>query len=294
MEKTTIPFVITEDIRSITRRLPFVVSEQMTHHVSTQIVKICKRFITPIVLLLEESSMTEWIARVTPPNAIIQTLAYTDFLTTCYPELQITRATTWEKSTAVQVSRYGYPSLETQLLSIKEGEYVLVDDVIFSGEGCCDVVIKGRNMGRNITKVICCVSIGTGKKKLDDLGIQTQSLYHFENVIDEVCLRDFIPGLPFSGRPFIQNPAHFLGKHKFVPYLLPWGDPHERISVPKNNEVQFSIDCLELAIEFWSEVAPKMTLANTPAPIYDLSVDENMFLWRYLHQCKQTLVESSG
>lgn len=294
-----IPFVITEDIRTITRGMPFHVSEKTAKNVSSTIVKICEEYITPHVILLSEKKMTAWVGEVTPSNAIIQTLAYTELLDKNYPQLQLTRANIWQESQLVIVPRSGCLDIDSQFGLIKKGDYVLVDDVIFSGEGAVATVLKGREYDRNIKEVICCVSIGVGKDNLSKIGVQVKSLYHFKEVIDELCSRDFIPGLPFSGRPYIQNHARFpfaqghtspmVGEHKFVPYLLPWGDPSARMSVPKENVVRFSIACIDLGIEFWLKTAPWIKLSQIPAPIYDLHVDESEYFVDYLHQCKKIL-----
>lgn len=284
--KEKVPFVITEDIQTITRGMPFHVSKKMAQFASNIILEICRKYITPNVLLLKEETITKWVTMVTPKNAILQTVAYIDDLDKeKYPSIQITRANVWQEPKLVQIPRYGYPDLKTQFELMEKGDYVLLDDVIFTGEGAHELILKGRELGRNIGKVIACVSVGVGEKKLSEIGVKVESLYHFKNVIDEVCLRDFIPGLPYSGRPLVTQAGDYL----YVPYLLPWGDPNSRISVPKENEIEFSIDCLNLSIEFWSEVAPELLFSNVPALIFDKQAENSMYFVDYLHQCKEIL-----
>lgn len=70
----------------------------------------------------------------------------------------------------------------------------------------------------------------------------------YEEVIDEVCERDFYPGVPFSGRLLVNH------ENVGVPYLLPFGHPGKWASIPDRWQVSFSGFCLQQTIRLFEEI----------------------------------------
>ena len=186
-----------------------------------------------------------------------------------------------------QVPRQGFLSVISQLEKLETHQnYTILDDVIFSGEGCQEIIKLGEKMGITFDKVMACVTIGEGKKRLNEMNIDVVSLYHFDDVIDEVCQRDFIPGFPGCGRTMITKD----GEYRYVPYLLPWGNPSSWASVPVDNATLFSKACIQTAIDFWEEVYPSVRFFEVPAIVYDPSVISTKLRFvDYLHQAKKNL-----
>ncbi len=284
-----LPYVITEDIRTMSRFGEYSLSEQTARHVTESIRSHCETFVSKDLIMIPEKELTDWITKHAPSDGVIQTTAYSDFVSSPF-SLQITRAID-ENLNKIdsQVPRSGFPSLVSQLKQLKKfTPHHLVDDVIFSGEGAREVIMTARRMDLLFNRVSACVTIGEGKNILQSMGVDVTSLYHFESVIDEVCQRDFISGFPGSGRTLIDS----LGRYYSVPYLLPWGNPEAWASVPSKSVSQFSINCITVAIDFWEEVSPKIKFFEVPAVVFDpMITNEDIYFIDYLYQCKMKLMK---
>lgn len=282
-----IPYVITEDIRSMSRFGDYQLRNIVAKYVSQSIVLHCEKFVAKNVIMLDECELTEWVTRIAPPDVVIQTIAYSERISSPFM-LQVTRAID-EKFNRIpnQVPRQGYASVKSQLINLGLfAEHTILDDVIFTGQGCKEIIELSLSKNVIIKKIISCVSTSAGKKLLESMGVRVESLHHFDAVIDEVCQRDFIPGLPYAGRTLITN----TGDYRYVPYLLPWGDPVNWASVPKKNAINFSKACISTAIDFWEEVYPSIRFFEVPAVIYDPKVESTKIRFvDYLHQCRTAL-----
>jgi hypothetical protein len=202
--------------------------------------------------------------------------------------LHVTRAVN-EKLESIGVKpRKGYSSIEIQLINLGIfKDHTILEDVIYSGEGCKEIIEIGKEKRVYFNKIITCVTIGKGKQILEALGVEVMSLHHFDSVVDEICQRDFIPGFPHAGRTLITRTEQY----RYVPYLLPWGNPTDWATIPKKNAVNFSKACIATAIEFWEEVNSDILFSKVPAVIYDSKVpfpSELKFI-DYLHQCYKAL-----
>lgn len=148
--------------------------------------------------------------------------------------------------------RTGAESIDNQVIDLlAQGlrEIVLVDDVLFSG-GVWEIIEKLLDMGIRVKKFICGISIGDGKKRLEKQGIKVSSVVHYEEVIDEVCHRDFYAGVPYSGRTVVDGSGRNIG----APYFYPFGKPVEWASIPENRAKEFSDFCLRQSIELWKHI----------------------------------------
>lgn len=97
---------------------------------------------------------------------------------------------------------------------------------------------------------LICAGIGVTKGlwRLQQLNYEVRCVRQYESVIDEVCERDFYPGVPLSGRTL------FGAKNVGVPYLLPFGKPGEWASMPTNWQVPFSAFCIQQTIRLFKEI----------------------------------------
>ncbi len=276
------PYVISEDIRTMSRFGNYKLRDIVAKYISQCIFVHCESYISRKSLMLSEKEITEWITKIYPQDVVVQTVAYSENISSPF-SLNITRAIDEKFNKIVnQVPREGYPSVESQLNNL--GMFVhhtLFDDVIYSGNGCKEIIEMSKIQNVLFNKVIAGITIGEGKNRLESMGIDVVSLFHFESVVDEVCQRDFIPGLPFCGRTLITD----AGEYRYVPYLLPWGNPMEWASVPKKNAVAFSKACIGTTIEFWEEVHPSVRFFEVPAIVYDPKVQSTKLRFvDYLHQ----------
>lgn len=144
-------------------------------------------------------------------------------------------------------------------------ELTLVDDVIFSGDAIVDVATMFENRGAHVSTVLAAVAIGEGRKKIEDRGIEVVSVVDFQDVKDEICERDFLAGVPYSGRT-VYTPDE---RHYSAPYILPFGDPEGWASIEGCHAAQkLSSYCVGQSIELWSRVEKlnHITLAHGDLP----------------------------
>jgi len=141
-------------------------------------------------------------------------------------------------------------------------EIALVDDVIFSGQQISEVISHLQNEGIKVSHVYAGIVIGEGKRRLErDFGLTPQGAYYFDEVIDEICERDFFPGVPQSGRSFAEDIEVGL------PYILPFGLPTKWASIPEKWAYEFSRFCLNLTIALFEAVEEA---SNKPVRCSDL------------------------
>ncbi len=145
-------------------------------------------------------------------------------------------------------SRVGYPSLSDQLKHIHESgvkEVALVDDVLFTGDVLERIVEMLAHIG--VTVQVAHVGIGIlgGVKQVT---VPVQCVRQYDDVIDEVCERDFYPGVPLSGRVI-------AGDEGFgAPYIRPFGNPEAWASIPAEHVESFSRFCLLQTISLFDEI----------------------------------------
>ena len=70
-----------------------------------------------------------------------------------------------------------------------------------------------------------------------------------ENVIDQICERDFYFGIAGSGISVLTGTTVVK-----APYFLPFGNSVTRASIPKEYEQYFSNSCLKRSIALWQEI----------------------------------------
>jgi hypothetical protein len=96
--------------------------------------------------------------------------------------------------------------------------------------------------------VLAGISIGMGESLLSGMGVDVAAVYSIPEVMDEICQRDFLPGVPRCGRTLAGNLN--IG----MPYILPFGNPGKWASIPEIHQEKFSSRCLELAIQLFEGI----------------------------------------
>ncbi len=137
----------------------------------------------------------------------------------------------------------------------------VLDDVLFGGDTHTEVKAWLLEHGIRLEEVLVGVAIQEGVDKLDQAGISVKSTRLFTSVIDEVCERDFVAGVPMSGRTVVTNEGEVFG----APYFLPFGRPEKWASIPAENADAFSDYCLAQSIMLWEQIN---TLSETTIPTH--------------------------
>jgi len=159
--------------------------------------------------------------------------------------LELTRAVDENGNDLGLRNRAGTPSLARQLRSLQDKlsggtarrKIALVDDVIFSGDLLLKVVDMLESINFEVASVYAGIGIADGVDKVKARNIPIACVCQYDEVIDEVCERDFYPGVPLSGRLIagIENTC--------LPYILPFGKPGKWASIPEDQQLDFSLFC---------------------------------------------------
>lgn len=136
-----------------------------------------------------------------------------------------------------------------QALGVLAGQaVVLVDDVVYSGELMEGVIHDLARLDIRVPVICAGIGIGEGVRRLARLRSEVRCVRTYADVIDEVCERDFYPGVPQAGRLLAG------GKNIGVPYILPFGKPNRWASIPVSHEVVFSRFCIRQTIQLFEEI----------------------------------------
>lgn len=146
-------------------------------------------------------------------------------------------------------------SLDSQIIRLSKElsnkKVFLADDVVFSGSVLKNIINRFNILGIQIVGVI--TSICTNKsydyfKSNLKYGIKSNYIMS-DDVIDQICERDFYFGIAGSG--IMIDTKNGLYK---APYFKPYGNPYERASIPIEYEEYFSKGCLARSIYLWEEI----------------------------------------
>lgn len=153
-------------------------------------------------------------------------------------------------------------------------QIILVDDVVFSGSVLSSDIELFKNNGISVIGIRSAVSTTNAFKKFNsELGLGLKCKYLLgEDVIDQICERDFYFGVPQSGISILEDGVIYK-----APYFKPFGNPVERASIPKEYEVDFSKGCLKRSIWLWEEIeklsGKKFYISDLPEVISNTSSD---------------------
>lgn len=154
-------------------------------------------------------------------------------------------------------------NLDQQLLRLSQKlrgkEVILADDVIFSGSVLRKIISRFNDQGVKVVGVVSSICTNNAYEYFNNnlkYGVRTNYLMS-DNVIDQICERDFYFGIAGSG--IMINNNNGLCK---APYFIPYGNPCERASIPSDYVDDFSKGCLERSIYLWNEI-DKLKRENT-------------------------------
>jgi len=149
-------------------------------------------------------------------------------------------------------SRFGFEPIQLQIKKIVDNcppEIALVDDVVFSGNGISEIIDLLSKQGVKVRSVVAGIAVGNGFQHLRVRKIEIYSVKFYPAVVDEICERDFYPGVPMSGR-LVTGTNINTG----ASYLLPFGKPEEWASIPKHEIKEFSSFCIQQSIKLWQKI----------------------------------------
>ena len=236
----------------------------------------------------------DWIAENELEDGLVRLLQANDLpvvsldqvYTFCGSSLDLTRLVDQNGEEA------GYGSRNGDALSLPEkvrnlarnivgGELVLVDDVMFSGAMYAHLIDLFRENGVRVPRVYAGVAIGEGIRRMKTIDCEVFAVRTYDEVIDEVCERDFMPGAPFSGRAVAGC------RNVGMPYLLPFGRPTAWASIPDANARSFSSLFLRLSAEMYRVMRTRRRAL--PRDIYGLHGDEDVFISDLLTQAAEDI-----
>ncbi len=165
--------------------------------------------------------------------------------------LEITRLVDNKGNDLGRSHRAGSLPLPQQLQEIQKSgvqQIVLVDDVIFTGNLIKKAIDLLYGIGIRVSLVCAGIGISNGINDINNIGCEVRCVRIYQEVIDEVCERDFYPGVPLSGRLLAGDSN--IG----IPYILPFGDPEKWASIPSEKTVAFSKFCLYQTIKLFDAI----------------------------------------
>ena len=146
-------------------------------------------------------------------------------------------------------------TIDKQIIRIAEclprKQIILADDVVFSGSVLKKIIDMFNCLGIQTVGIISSVCTNSSFnyfKKVLKYGVKTLYIMS-DDVIDQICERDFYFGIAGSG--IMMRTSNGLVK---APYFKPYGNPNERASIPYEYERYFSIGCIERSIYMWEEI----------------------------------------
>lgn len=146
--------------------------------------------------------------------------------------------------------RENAPYLLTQLRMLQKEnlkQACLVDDVIFEGNGGVRVIEALKKIGITIPVMIAGIAISQGKENIENNGTKVLAVRTYPSVIDEICERDFWPGVNLAGRGVQMQDGQVVG----APYVAPFGNP-DWASIPDDQKERFSRFCISQSIALFT------------------------------------------
>jgi hydroxymethylpyrimidine pyrophosphatase-like HAD family hydrolase len=142
------------------------------------------------------------------------------------------------------LGRPGFESILKQIRKIPTGNYILIEDDIYSGGTIIRILEIFRNNGIIISEVLAGIQVG--KPALINVPVSSLESYESGEVMDLNDPRDFLAG-SFGGGLVIQYSDGLVR----APYVLPFVDTNARSSIPKGKVLEFSKKIWKLNIAFW-------------------------------------------
>ena len=158
--------------------------------------------------------------------------------------------------------RPGFLTYDEQIQNLYSKEVTpitLLDDVIFTGGSMKDAVIRLEKVNRPVKMVIAGIGIGEGIEEIRAMGIEVKCVREDKKDSDEGCERDFLAGIPLSGRTVRDVDDELYS----APYIRPFGNPESWATIPKDHVEDFSDFCLEQSANLWKKIE---VLSDTTIP----------------------------
>ncbi len=220
--------------------------------------------------------------------------AYTDGMHNLAGYIDATRAVDPDYNDIPLSNRPGTPHLEAQIKEFRTSEIApvtVMEDVVFSGGTILKLNELLTEAGRPIRSVIAGVAIQKGVKALEDAGIAVEHVRFYPEVEDEVCQRDFLACMPYSGRTIVDGQDVWS-----APYFWPFGDPEVWASIKGEDRIRaFSRFCLGRSLDLWDEVSNisgiNVSTIEVPRPLKGMAgriEPVTHFLNRHLRQVIET------
>ena len=169
---------------------------------------------------------------------------------------------------------YQIESLSNKLMNKK---IILADDVVFTGGVLKNIIQMFKKYGVEVVGIITSISTTESYNYFNSRlknGLKTNYLMS-EDVIDQICERDFYFGVAGSGIMVKRN-----GELYKSPYFKPFGDPNKRASIPTAYEDYFSIGCLNRSAYLWQEIDKlkklKTKISELPERIINTNENEEV------------------
>ena len=155
---------------------------------------------------------------------------------------------------------------------LKDKKIILADDVVFSGSVLKNIINRFNNLGIETIEIIASICSNDAYNFFNNnlkYGIRVNYLMS-DDVIDQICERDFYFGIAGSGI-MIKNNERLLK----APYFKPYGNPNERASIPLEYEKFFSYGCLERSAYLWEEIDKIRSIETTIDELPEAIINTN-------------------
>lgn len=276
------PYVVSADINLLlqdwaTKKEFVLPNEQFFNSLRADFSKFATQIFPGYELVTEEELTTGIACRVARSG--LYPISLDRVYYSAKPRLELTRQVDSDGQNTGLGPRAYSPSISEQLneLPIRAGNDVcLVDDVIFSGEITKIISEMLGNKGVKVAMVCAGVGIQEGIDEMEKAGIKVDCVRTYPEVIDEICERDFFPGVPFCGRT-LNN-----GENVGMPYLLPFGNPVNWASIPEDWQEEFSRFCIYATGKVFKEIeflsGRSVRCMDLDRKVFGLPEDESRFV----------------
>lgn len=170
------------------------------------------------------------------------------------------------------------PKIQTQIdyifreLKEETRSINIIDDVVFSGDTVSQYVEIFQKAGFKVEYIFCNVALSDAIKKLVKLDVEVISDCVLDDVIDIICLRDFILGAPHGGRNLILSD----GSYQSVPYGYPFGEINKWASLRGEAAHDISRTSLEVSKLIWEKANPEITFDELGVTVHNFNPSDRI------------------
>ncbi len=194
--------------------------------------------------------------------------------------------------------RHGAVSKIAQYNRLRGKEVALIDDVVFTGGTLIETICELHQRRVSVHAVTSAIGVAKGVGNLKSQGFHVigqpehmliDCIEEFEHLTDQICERDFYPGVPYSGR------EHFGSENLSFPYVLPFGRILEWATIGEKVNKQFSVLCLDNTIALFEEIEKtnniRLSCSDVPRPVFGSPKDGTRFV-DFLKASKESLLKT--